>query len=404
MATNNILFVSHDAFRAGAQILLLNLLSWFKQNTDLSFQVLLKDNWQTQGELQPQFETLAPVFVFNQRDYGNQTRTQRLLKYLGKYLGVEPNSRETYLDSLKQTLLQANFDLIYLNTVANGEVVEFLEDFNCPMVCHVHELEFWIQHRVGAKAFNLLKQRVDRFIAVSEAVQQTLVAGHQIDEDKVAIAYEFIQADTIQADVYRGYPAATEIFQTLGISPEAKVVCASGTIDWRKGPDLFIQLAATVCKQELHYPVHFMWVGGNLATMTFAEIQYDLKKARLEQWVHFVGVQTNPRDYFAASDVFVLTSREDPFPLVCLEAASVQKPIVCFEGAGGEPEFVETDCGFVVPYLDIQAMAAKVIELLNSSELCQTMGQTAQQKVKERYTVETIGPQIETLIKQTVTQ
>ena len=40
---------------------------------------------------------------------------------------------------------------------------------------------------------------------------------------------------------------------------------------------------------------------------------------------------------------------EDPYTLVCLEAAALEKPYVCFEGAGGSPEFVEEDCGFVVP-------------------------------------------------------
>ncbi|NJL53053.1 MAG: hypothetical protein HC930_14205 [Hydrococcus sp. SU_1_0] len=37
--------------------------------------------------------------------------------------------------------------------------------------------------------------------------------------------------------------------------------------------------------------------------------------------------------------------------------------------AGGEKEFVEDDCGFVVPYLDIQTMADKVILLLDNQDL-----------------------------------
>jgi glycosyltransferase involved in cell wall biosynthesis len=60
--------------------------------------------------------------------------------------------------------------------------------------------------------------------------------------------------------------------------------------------------------------------------------------------------------YFAAFDVFALVSREDPFPVVCLEAASLGKPIVCFNSSDGEKEFVENDCGFVVPDLDIEIM------------------------------------------------
>ncbi|MDH6063711.1 hypothetical protein, partial [Umezakia ovalisporum] len=48
---------------------------------------------------------------------------------------------------------------------------------------------------------------------------------------------------------------------------------------------------------------------------------------------------------------------------VCLEAASLGKPILCFDKAGGEPEFVEDDCGFIVPYLDLDAADMNLISL-----------------------------------------
>jgi hypothetical protein len=40
---------------------------------------------------------------------------------------------------------------------------------------------------------------------------------------------------------------------------------------------------------------------------------------------------------------------------VCLEAAALGKPIICFGDAGGMPEFIEEVCELVVPYLDILA-------------------------------------------------
>ena len=59
-------------------------------------------------------------------------------------------------------------------------------------------------------------------------------------------------------------------------------------------------------------------------------------------------------DYFSIFDVFALMFREDPFPLVCLEAALLEKPNLCFARAGGASELVESDSGFVVPYLDLR--------------------------------------------------
>jgi glycosyltransferase involved in cell wall biosynthesis len=92
--------------------------------------------------------------------------------------------------------------------------------------------------------------------------------------------------------------------------------------------------------------------------------------------------------------VFALVSREDPFPLVMLEAAFAGKPVVCFEGAGGAPEFVEPDAGFVVPYLDVGAMADRVAQLLRSEDLRLQLGQRGHDKVRRQHDVEIAGPQI----------
>ena len=93
-------------------------------------------------------------------------------------------------------------------------------------------------------------------------------------------------------------------------------------------------------------------------------------------------------------------SREDSYPLVCLEAASLAKPILCFDRAGGEREFVEEDCGFVVPYLQVEMMAERTLELLGSAELRQRMGERAKAKVRERHDVSVSAPRILEVIRR----
>ena len=98
--------------------------------------------------------------------------------------------------------------------------------------------------------------------------------------------------------------------------------------------------------------------------------------------------------------MFCLTSREDPYPLVNLEVASLGMPIVCFEGSGGSEEFVEDDCGFVVPYLELETMADRVSELLDSTELRRRLGGRAASKVRERHDLEDTAPQILGIIER----
>ena len=54
------------------------------------------------------------------------------------------------------------------------------------------------------------------------------------------------------------------------------------------------------------------------------------------------GFQSDMAAWFSAADVFALTSREDPFPTVVLEAISAGLAVVAFAGSGGERNLSRT--------------------------------------------------------------
>lgn len=389
MKSSQILFISHDASRTGASIVFLNFLKWFKANSNNSFQILLRNG----GVLEPEFEAIAPVTIFNQKLPKKRGLITKLLSKMGFC-----SNENSHLKHLKERLIRDNIGLIYTNTVTNGEVLIFLSDLNCPIICHVHELEWTIRHNPWFDGFQQMKERTRHYIAVSEAVKTNLIENHDIAEDKIDMVYGFIPIPL--ENLNQEEQIRKQLCAQLSIPQEAKIICASGTIDWRKGPDLFVQLARAISEQYFKHPVYFLWVGGETEGPCFIKLCHDVKKIGLEKFVHFLGVQPNPLDYFIACDVFTLVSREDPFPLVCLEAASVGKPILCFDRAGGAPEFVEEDCGFIVPYSNIQTMADKTIKLLESAELRQRLGQRGAQKVRERHTLETASPKLQRIIEK----
>jgi len=361
--TPKVLFISHDARPHGAQILLLHFLKWFKANSQIPFEVLLKED----GLLRPDFEALAPVAVWN---------------------GRSPDRLETQLK-------QANIGLIYSNTITNGSVIDSLSSLNCPVICHVHELEYCLNYQTDRDNNKQIKRLASHYIAVSRAVQQSLVQNLKIRENQIDVVYEFIPTHLGPSQSR----ARDRIRSKLKIPPDASVVGACGTTDWRKGPDLFIQLARLVHQRQTGKPVHFVWVGGQSEGPHFATLWHDVKHMNMEDYVHFTGAVRNPLEYFSTFDVFCLTSREDPYPLVNLEVASLGTPIVCFDDSGGAKEFVEDDCGFVVPYLDLETMADRVSDLLGCPELRQRLGQRAAAKVRERHDLEDTAPQILRIIE-----
>ncbi|HEY3276453.1 MAG TPA: hypothetical protein VGJ94_07515, partial [Syntrophorhabdaceae bacterium] len=130
-----VLFVSHDAGRTGAPIILLDFLKWFKSNSTVPFQVLLKRS----GELETEFRSLAPVDRFRGLWAGNGPG-EVLLSIPGFYGWSE----RRYQQRLKDKLSRDRIGLVYSNTITNGEVLQFLSTLGCPVITHVHELEYWI--------------------------------------------------------------------------------------------------------------------------------------------------------------------------------------------------------------------------------------------------------------------
>ncbi len=379
-----VLFISHDATRTGAPIILLNLLKWLKRETRIPFEIILRYG----GELKGEFEALAPVTVWHQGLPGLVEFAQRQLESRRIQL---PANRGRIMD-INDRLRGESIGLIYSNTVTNGEVMEGLSDLGVPMVTHVHELEYWIKNRVGRRGFERVNRCTDRFIAVSHAVKNNLVENHQISAERVDLIHGFVPLPTGLGSIDKG--VTTQIRKEIGIPDGTLVVGGCGTLDWRKAPDLFLRLAAEVRRHLPETPVHFVWLGGREQSLAAHRLRLRAASLGVSGCVTFIGSRPNPQDYFSMFDVFALVSREDPFPLVMLEAAALGKPVLAFKEAGGASEFIENDCGYAVRRLDVSAMGAKLVMLLTQPNVRRKMGSRAAEKVAQRYTVQAAAPKL----------
>lgn len=388
-----ILFISHDASRTGATIVLIHFLKWLRDHTDISFDILIKNK--KGGALLSDFRSLAPVSVYSESLSG------KIESMAGMFKRNDTTNTWTMLARkiFGMRFKRKNIGLIYSNTITNGEILKILSDGSCPVISHVHELEWGIQY-YGLSRFDLTKRFSNRFIAVSQAVKNNLIENHHIPSERIDLHYEFIPVRSVEST--NTEKARKKICQENNIPENSVIVCASGTTGWRKGPDLFVQLSLCVSRLIKDIPLFFLWVGGQQNGLEYNNLVYDISKSGLSNWIRFVGEREHPFDYFAASDIFAMVSREDPFPLVCLEAAALGKPIVCFDLAGGMKEFVEGDAGIVVPYLDIAAMARACAVLIRSGELRSKLGNQAKVKVKKRHDLDVAAPKLLDIISNTI--
>lgn len=377
-----VLFLSHDASRTGAPIFLLRFLRWLRESRDLRFRMLVGKP----GDLISDFEALGTVDSFE--------ATPTLLYKLLRRINLHNVLNLYHRFRLRENLLQSDVRLIYTNSVASAGMLDFLSFLNCPVITHVHELEGVI-NALGAQNIDVLKMCTSEYIAVSQAVKKNLVECHKISEHKITMIHGFVPT---KEDIASMQSARGVIHQELKISEDAKIVCACGSIEPRKGTDLFLQVAERVMLSYIGSPVCFVWIGGEPEVVSGMRKQ--VESSMLSSVVRFVGHKPESFPYLNVSDIFLLTSREDPFPLVMMEAALCQKPIICFDHSGGASEFVGQDAGFVVPGFDVNRMADRVVELLSSPKVCTQMGVAARKKTLSHHDLNVGAPKIAAIIER----
>jgi O-antigen biosynthesis protein len=357
----HVVFVSHDAANAGAQRLLLTLIEWLRDTKGVQPKIVLRRG----GPLVPEFYRLGPVF---EMDSLARWRSEEGKAQLIRFCGNSPA-------------------LIFVNTLVPGDVARKLSELKVPILTHVHEMENAIKRWCVKEDLEQLLELTDHFIAASPPVARNLEDVHHVLAERITTIYEFIKCQKKDSSSL----GRTVIRRQKQLPKGGFIIFGCGTTDWRKGPDLFVEVASQAKKLGLK-DAYFFWIG--VDTGEVQELEAQVRKLGLEHNVRFLGEAQDARSYFAAGDLFLLTSREDPFPLVCLEAADCGLPIVCFDKAGGMPDFVQDDAGYVVPFEDTRAMAEKLIALCFNREERVRRGAVACERVRARHDISVAGQEI----------
>jgi glycosyltransferase involved in cell wall biosynthesis len=111
----------------------------------------------------------------------------------------------------------------------------------------------------------------------------------------------------------------------------------------------------------------------------------------LEGRVHFEGFVPQARiaEHYREASLAVMSSLwPEPFGAVGLEAMRCGLPVVAFDAGGISEWLLDGVNGFLVPWMDRDAFAAKVDALLADKELARKLGQNGRQVADERFNLE----------------
>ncbi len=386
-----ILFISHDANRAGGQIVLLQLLNQLKQH-GLPMHLLLCSD----GPLEDEFrQTLPTTRLPRLGDIHFSPLATKLLRLSGWEDRLKRRVLNKRWAKFQAEMERHDFGLIFTNTIASSAAYRELNFLALPTILFAHELEMSIKKYSHPDDMAHLMACTNHLMVVSKAVANYFKATYHYPDSQIS-TFQIIDTPLILKKIEEG--KKTNIRQALNLPDEAILIGGCGHAEWRKGNDIFMMVAQQVIKYFGTRPVYFVWVGMREDSELYEVQRFDAVRMELADRIIHVGLTSEVFQYLSQFDVFTLTSREDPYPLVVLETALAEKPIVCFDKGGGAPELVEEDAGRVVPYLDVNAMAQAVITLIEDPSLRIQQGKRAKTKVLERHPTDaSVAKVIETI-------
>jgi UDP-glucose:(heptosyl)LPS alpha-1,3-glucosyltransferase len=208
--------------------------------------------------------------------------------------------------------------------------------------------------------------RKTRFVAVSRMVARDLERFHKVPADRVRVIPNAIDASRL--DVANREAARAKVRARHGLA-DTDLVGLFVAHNFRlKGlPPLLEAIAERIRLDASRRAIHlFVCGGGKIAPM-----RRIVERLGLANVIHLVGFAPSVRDYYHASDFFVLPSYYDPCSLVVFEALACGLPVITTACNGAGEVLTQGREGFVVPRPDDEpAMIAALDAMSDDRTRC----------------------------------
>ena len=223
----------------------------------------------------------------------------------------------------------------------------------------------------------LLNLLTDHVTAISSATRNALIEFENFPGNKIRVIYNGI--DDSRYILHQD----PNLKKSLGINDYACVLGTVARLDSIKNQAMMIKALKIILK---HYPDTVLIIVGdgpereNLEKLT--------SQLELSSNVIFTGFREDAHLFYKIMDIFLLTSFSEGTAMTLLEAMASGVPCIVTD-VGGNIEIVkDNETGFIIPSDDREALADKIILLLNNDELRKEMGRGSRLRFEANFTVD----------------
>ncbi|MBU3585179.1 glycoside hydrolase family 99-like domain-containing protein, partial [Polynucleobacter sp. AM-26B4] len=348
-----IVIVAHDGYPHGAQFLALNIAKSLSQDFGIEVDLVCLGD----GPLILEYKKWATVHNLSGED-----------------------AQGLKAKNLANKLYELGHRTAIVNTTVSGKFLETLSGAGINCISLIHELSGVIEKNKLQDCVKAITSHATKIIFPAHEVADSFQYYSRYSVDKAIIRPQGLYK---RRDANRSRAKdRDQLRKDLGVAFTCKIVLGVGYADYRKGIDLFVKAGIDTAKSI--EDVKWVWIGHWDQEM---QIKVDelLSANKLYRDIFiFPGIQDETDIFFGGADVFALTSREDPFPSVVLEALDAGLPVVAFKDAGGFTELLK-DCGELVEHGNSSAFAHVVTSLLQNPEKITGYAINGSNLIKEKF-------------------
>lgn len=264
-----------------------------------------------------------------------------------------------------------------LKTHQFDRIYGFSEDANYPLIvaakwAGVADKVVLTVHNPVQKFSTKVARRVKKhylsagkIIAVSNGVKQGLVELG-VPAQKIEFVPNPIDLDMVDLQ-------AAEL--SVRLQPNKINLVSVGRLHPHKGFDMLIQAFSNLNNPDIHLSI----VGEGMERGRLEDL---IEKLNLMDKVTLLGQHNNPFSILQQSDVFVLSSRLEGWPLVLMEAMAVGLPSIAFKCPNGPDEIIEHGAnGLLVEANNIEGLSNAMTLLVNRADLRASLGSKARSSI-----------------------
>jgi glycosyltransferase involved in cell wall biosynthesis len=209
-----------------------------------------------------------------------------------------------------------------------------------------------------------------KIIAVSQGVQDSLI--------NIGLPKKLVSVVPNPID-YKSILSLANQDHLINLTDDTFLIVAMGRLHYHKGFDLLIASFAQIYHQLPNARLCIIGDGNELNNLIDLAQQLNVRHL-----ITFTGGLTNPFSILAKAQVFVMSSRQESWGLVLVEAMALGVPVIAMDCPYGAREILNDGLyGKLVPCQDSDALTKGMLEILKNSHDLSAINAKAMLRAKQ---------------------